>query len=105
MGKLAREGREGEGEGRRAGGTATGWRKGGMGAMGGCMEELGPLLVHEPPVRDCCDVRAVCRKKEWEEKRGKRKRRKEMKWKKEIKWEIFQTWKFPGRKIKDNLRN
>jgi hypothetical protein len=39
-GKLAREGREGEGEGRGAGGAAAGRRKGGRGTMGrGGMEE------------------------------------------------------------------
>jgi hypothetical protein len=49
MGKLAAEGKEGEGERRRARGMAVGRRKGGRSAMRrGCMEELGPLLVHEP---------------------------------------------------------
>jgi hypothetical protein len=55
MGKLTGEGREGEGEGRKAEGVAARRRKGGSSAMGsGCMEELGPLLMHEPPVCDCC---------------------------------------------------
>jgi hypothetical protein len=54
----------------------------------------------------CCLVRAVCRKKEGEEKREKRKRRKEReKEKGENILGNFRNLKISGRKIKDNLQN
>jgi hypothetical protein len=73
--------------------------------MGGILGELGPLLVHEPPVRAYSLVSALCRMKE-EEKRRARKQKEERKRKKEKeknKMGIFS--KNFVEKIKDNLGN
>jgi hypothetical protein len=91
-----RRGKRGGRGGERGRGMAVGRRKGRRGTMGGLLGELGPQLVHEPPVGDCCLVRAVCRKKEGEEgekkkKKGKEKRRK-------IKIKFFQPKNFQGEK-------
>jgi hypothetical protein len=117
MGELAGEGREGKGEGRGAGAWLWGGGREGGAPWGGLLGELGPRLVHELPVGDCCLVRAVCRKKtsfllvtaalcvlcagrrkekrreegEKKKKKGKEKRRK-------IKIKFFQPKNFQGEK-------
>jgi hypothetical protein len=82
-GGARRRGKRGGRGGERGRGMAVGRKKGRRGTMGGLLGELGPRLVHEPPVGDCCLVRAVCRKKEGEEKRRGRKEKEERKGKKE----------------------
>jgi hypothetical protein len=95
MGELTGEGGEGEGEGegegRGAGGTAV-RRKGGRGAMRRLLGKLSlGCSVRLFSIRDCCLVRAVCRKKEGEEKRreeGEKKKKKKNEKRRKIKWKF-----------------
>jgi hypothetical protein len=103
---LTRKGGGGEEQGRAwlAGSTRKGHHE------GACNMERGSALVCFELPLCCCPVRAVCRKKEGEEKRSERKEKEQRKGKEKRKGEKengkkIQTRKFSGRKIKDNLQN
>jgi hypothetical protein len=104
-GGARRRGKRGGRVGERGRGRGCGEKEGREGHHGGILGELGPLLVHEPPVRAYSLVSALCRMKE-EEKRRARKQKEERKRKKEKeknKMGIFS--KNFVEKIKDNLGN
>jgi hypothetical protein len=92
---LTRKGGGGEEQGRAwlAGSTRKGHHE------GACNMERGSALVCFELPLCCCPVRAVCRKKEGEEKRSERKEKEERKGKEKRKGEKENEKKNPNQKI------